>query len=103
VAAVGGTGISVVHWDGAVARSRVFAGGAGVAEDPATGSAALALGVYLAGSLGDGEHGYVVEQGHEMGRPSTLSCTVTVTAGAAVRTTVSGLVVPVSRGEIAVP
>ena len=103
VAALGRTGIALVSWDGAVARSRVFPGGVGIAEDPATGSAALALGVFLAGSLSDGDHRFVVEQGHEMGRPSTLRCTVTVAAGAAVRTTVTGSVVPVSRGEIAIP
>jgi trans-2,3-dihydro-3-hydroxyanthranilate isomerase len=103
VAALGRSGIALVSWDGAVARSRVFPGGLGIAEDPATGSAALGLGVFLAESLGDGEHAYVVEQGHEMGRPATLSCTVEVVAGAAVRTTVTGQVVPVSRGEIQVP
>jgi trans-2,3-dihydro-3-hydroxyanthranilate isomerase len=103
VTAVGGTGIALVSWDGAVARSRVFPGGVGIVEDPATGSAALALGVFLAESLGDGEHSFLVEQGVEMGRPSTLSCTVSVTSGAATRTTVFGKVVPVSRGEIRLP
>ena len=103
VSAVPGTGLALVAWDGERARARVYAGGAGVAEDPATGSAALGLGVYLAASLGDGEHRYVIEQGYEMGRPSTLTCTVTVAGGAATGTTVFGKVVPVSRGEISVP
>jgi trans-2,3-dihydro-3-hydroxyanthranilate isomerase len=103
VAAVGRTGIALVSWDGSVARSRVFPGGVGVVEDPATGSAALGLGVFLAASLGDGEHSYVVEQGIELGRPSVLHSTVTVVAGAATRTTVSGHVAPVARGEIRVP
>jgi trans-2,3-dihydro-3-hydroxyanthranilate isomerase len=105
VASLGRGGISLVSWDGAVARCRVFAAGFGVPEDPATGSAALGLGVYLAASglLEDGEHRYVVEQGVEMGRPSTLTCTVEVVDGAATRTTVSGGVVPVARGEIRVP
>ncbi|MCW2543896.1 MAG: phenazine biosynthesis protein PhzF family [Frankiales bacterium] len=103
--ALGGTGVSLLAWDGSVARCRVFAGGAGVPEDPATGSAALALGVYLhaAGLLADGEHSYVVEQGYEMGRPSTLLCTVTITDGAVTRTTVAGSVIPIARGEITVP
>lgn len=102
---LGNTGVSMLSWDGRVARCRVFAGGAGIAEDPATGSAALALGVYLqaAGLLGDGVHQYVVEQGYEMGRPSTLRCTVTVTGGQVTRTTVAGSVVPIARGEIRVP
>ena len=105
ISAVPGTGISLLSWDGSVARCRVFAGGAGVAEDPATGSAALGLGVYLhgAGLVGDGTHSYVVEQGYEMGRPSTLTCTVTVEGGAVTATTVAGTVVPIARGEITVP
>ncbi|MCU1594711.1 MAG: phenazine biosynthesis protein phzf family [Frankiales bacterium] len=105
VSALGSTGVSLLAWDGAVGRCRVFPGGAGVVEDPATGSAALGLGVYLAASglLADGTHGYVVEQGYEMGRPSTLTCTVTVTDGEATETTVSGSVVPTARGEIRVP
>jgi len=105
VAALGRAGVSLVSWDGRVARTRVFPGGVGVAEDPATGSAALAFGVYLAASgiVGDGVHDYVVSQGVEMGRPSTLTCTVTVEGGQASRTMVSGSVVPVARGEIRVP
>ena len=105
VAALGRSGVSVLAWDGAVARCRVFPGGVGVVEDSATGSAALGLGVFLAatGLLGDGTHDYVVEQGHEMGRPSTLRCQVEVESGRAVRTTVAGAVVPVARGEIRVP
>ena len=105
IGALGGTGVSLVSWDGAVARTRVFAAGAGVPEDPATGSAALAFGVYLAASglVEDGAHDYVVSQGVEMGRPSTLTCQVTVEGGAAVRTTVSGSAVPVAKGEIRVP
>jgi trans-2,3-dihydro-3-hydroxyanthranilate isomerase len=105
IASLGRGGISLVSWDGEVARCRVFAAGFGVPEDPATGSAALGLGVYLAASglLADGEHRYVVHQGVEMGRPSTLTCSVEVVDGAAVRTTVSGGVVPVAKGEIRTP
>jgi trans-2,3-dihydro-3-hydroxyanthranilate isomerase len=105
IGALGGTGVSLVSWDGALARTRVFPAGAGIVEDPATGSAALGFGVFLAASglVDDGEHDYVVSQGVEMGRPSTLTCRVTVEGGAAVRTTVSGSAVPVARGEIRVP
>ena len=105
IANLGRGGISLVSWDGDTARCRVFAAGFGVPEDPATGSAALGLGVYLAASglLPDGEHAYVVQQGIEMGRPSTLRCTVTVEGGTATRTTVSGRVVPVAKGEIRAP
>jgi trans-2,3-dihydro-3-hydroxyanthranilate isomerase len=105
VARLGGTGLALVEWDGRDARVRVFPGGVGIAEDPATGSAALGLGVYLAavGLLPDGAHDYTVTQGVEMGRPSTLQCSVDVQGGAALRTTVSGSSVRVARGEIRVP
>ncbi|MGZ6791695.1 MAG: PhzF family phenazine biosynthesis protein, partial [Mycobacteriales bacterium] len=104
LAALPSTGLSLVVL-GEPVRSRVFPGGVGVPEDPATGSAALALGVFLAASglVDTGTSAYVVEQGLEMGRPSTLSCTVQVEGGAAVRTTVRGSVVPVARGEVRVP
>ena len=51
-------------------RSRGFFPGVGVPEDPATGSAAAALGIYLAARLGD-VHLEVV-QGVEMGRRSVI-------------------------------
>ncbi|MEJ3748858.1 PhzF family phenazine biosynthesis protein [Actinomycetes bacterium KLBMP 9797] len=100
--------LAVFAWDPATrtAHARVFAPGLGVPEDPATGSAALGLGVWLvaAGLLpGDGESAYTVRQGAEIGRPSTLDCTVTAHAGQAVRATVTGAVIPIARGEITVP
>ena len=97
-------GLSVVAWDGTAARSRVFAFEAGVAEDPATGSAALALGAWLVatGALPDGG-AYDVVQGVEMGRPSLLSCTVSASGGEPVAATVRGQVVPVASGTIRVP
>jgi trans-2,3-dihydro-3-hydroxyanthranilate isomerase len=102
-----GQTLSVSAWDPAtrVSHSRVFAPDLGVPEDPATGSAALAHGVFLvaAGLLPpDGESAYTIHQGIEMGRPSTLDCTVTATAGRATRATVAGGVVPVAAGEITV-
>ena len=53
----------------------MFAGAWGVAEDPATGSAAAAFaGVVLAFDRpGDGEHALTIEQGFEMGRPSLIA------------------------------
>ena len=101
---LGTAGLSVFAWDGERAHARVFAGGVGVAEDPATGSAALGLGVYLArtGLLPDGGDDDV-EQGVEMGRPSLLRCRVEVVDGVVVRSAVSGSVVPIARGEIRRP
>jgi trans-2,3-dihydro-3-hydroxyanthranilate isomerase len=55
-------------------RGRMFDPGYGIAEDPATGSAAAALAGYLGirNKLTDGTLKWVVEQGFEMGRPSIL-------------------------------
>jgi trans-2,3-dihydro-3-hydroxyanthranilate isomerase len=55
-------------------RARMFAPGIGIAEDPATGSAAVGLAGYLAArdSRTSGTLRWVVEQGFEMGRPSIL-------------------------------
>ncbi|MDT7536426.1 MAG: trans-2,3-dihydro-3-hydroxyanthranilate isomerase [Actinomycetota bacterium] len=106
VSAIGGTGVSVIAWDGTTAHARVFAAGAGVPEDPATGSAGVALGAYLvvSGLVGaDGETAYDVVQGVEMGRPSLLRCAVVARDGKPVETRVSGSTVPVARGEIRIP
>ena len=60
--------------DGVDFHVRMFAPGAGVAEDAATGSAAAALPgqLALAETLRDGEHHLTIEQGIEMGRPSII-------------------------------
>ncbi|MEK6438092.1 PhzF family phenazine biosynthesis protein [Pseudonocardia sp. T1-2H] len=84
-------------------RLRMFAPDVGVAEDPATGSAAVALAVHLVdrGLLEpDGESAFTVSQGVEIGRPSTLHVTVRAAGGRAVGTAVRGGVVAVSRGEL---
>jgi trans-2,3-dihydro-3-hydroxyanthranilate isomerase len=106
LSAISDVGVSVFAWDDGRAHARVLAGGAGVSEDPATGSAALGLGVFLVASgllPADGTSDYVVEQGLEMGRPSTLTCTVTASGGRAVGATVRGSVVPIGSGRIVVP
>jgi trans-2,3-dihydro-3-hydroxyanthranilate isomerase len=100
--------VTIVAWDAAtsVAHVRMFGPGVGVAEDPATGSAALGLGVWLVASgllPGEGKSTYSVRQGAEIHRPSTLDCTVTAAGGAAVSATVTGQVVPVAEGRINVP
>jgi trans-2,3-dihydro-3-hydroxyanthranilate isomerase len=99
--------LDVFGWDPAtrIAHARVFPVGYGIAEDPATGSAALALGVYLAsaGLVGEGCTAYTVRQGAELGRPSTLEGTVTVEGGRPVGTSVRGSVAPVAAGQLVVP
>jgi trans-2,3-dihydro-3-hydroxyanthranilate isomerase len=85
-------------------HARVFVPGAGVPEDPATGSAAAGLGMALVatGVLPEGGS-YRIRQGVEMGRPSTLHGRVEVSAGRASVCHVAGQVQPVASGEIAVP
>jgi trans-2,3-dihydro-3-hydroxyanthranilate isomerase len=100
--------VVVFAWDAPTRTSytRVFVPGLGVPEDPATGSAALGFGVWLVESgllPRDGESSYTVRQGIELGRPSTLECTVTAAGGSVQRTTVRGSVVPIARGQIVVP
>ncbi|MEV0606805.1 PhzF family phenazine biosynthesis protein [Polymorphospora rubra] len=100
--------ISVLAWSAEerTAHTRVFTPGTGVVEDPATGSAALGMGVWLVASgllPPDGESAYAVRQGAELRRPSSLDCTVAAVGGAVVSATVTGHVVPIARGEIAVP
>lgn len=103
---LGKGGVSVFAADGDRMHVRVFAGGVGVPEDPATGSAALGLGVFLAQSgllPADGAASYLVEQGIEMGRPSRLECSVVCEGGRVTAATVRGAVVAIAEGRIAVP
>lgn len=81
---------------------RMFAPHIGVPEDPATGSAAAALGAYLGNRLPDGDHGWLLEQGLEMGRPSRIRLSVEVTEGTAARIRVAGPSVLMSRGSLRV-
>lgn len=100
--------ITVLAWDpgAATAYVRVFCPSAGVPEDPATGSAALGLGVWLvvSGLLPpDGTARYTVRQGAELRRPSTLECAVESVGGVVSSATVAGHVVPIASGSIAIP
>jgi len=87
--------------DGEGLRARMFAPLAGVPEDPATGSAAVALGALLLSLTVADEGAWDVIQGVEMGRPSLLK--VTARRGPdGIRATVGGGCVPVLGGEAAV-
>lgn len=83
-------------------RARMFAPGIGVAEDPATGSACVALGGYLAARdpRMDGTLSWVVEQGFEMGRPSILEVEADKKAGRTTAARVGGQTVVVCEGEM---
>ena len=77
-------------------RVRMFGPSVGVPEDPATGSAAAALGGYLGSRAGEGDHRWTLEQGIEMGRPSHLEVEVSVRVGHVTSVAVGGSAVLVA-------
>jgi trans-2,3-dihydro-3-hydroxyanthranilate isomerase len=83
-------------------HARMFAPGVGVAEDPATGSAAAAFAGYLAahGGYRDGEHTIRIEQGYEMGRPSLMELTLKIAGGKLTGASIGGGAVVVTEGTI---
>ena len=83
--------------------SRMFAPGAGIVEDPATGSAAGPLGSYLVkhGMVHHNERRDMVNlQGVAMGRPSRLHMRIEEEEGAISRVQVGGKSVLVGKGTI---
>ena len=74
-------------------KARFFAPGLGVTEDPATGSAAAALGLYLGARVG--ELDLEIEQGAEIARPSFISL-----RAAPGRARVGGEVHPAAEGTL---
>ncbi|MFC3226279.1 PhzF family phenazine biosynthesis protein [Marinibaculum pumilum] len=91
--------------DGAGLQVRVFAPLAGVAEDPATGSANLALGGFLAHLApgADASLDLSVRQGAEMGRPSQLRVQATKRCGTVEPPRIHGHAVPVMEGRLRDP
>jgi trans-2,3-dihydro-3-hydroxyanthranilate isomerase len=85
-------------------RARMFAPGFGVPEDPATGSAAVGLGGYLAARdpRFDGTLRWVLEQGFEMGRPSILEIEAEKKGGKITAVRVGGKSVVVCEGRMEV-
>lgn len=86
-------------------HSRMFAPKIGVAEDPATGSAAGPFGAYLLrhGRISADASGVaqaIVEQGVEMGRPSRLAVEVIGTPEAIQSVRVGGMSVVVAEGVL---
>jgi trans-2,3-dihydro-3-hydroxyanthranilate isomerase len=85
-------------------HARMFAPGAGVDEDAATGSAAAALAGYLAvrDKRRDECLRWRIEQGIEMGRPSFLNVEADIRDGKVVAARVGGQAVLISEGTIEV-
>jgi trans-2,3-dihydro-3-hydroxyanthranilate isomerase len=82
----------------------VFAPGEGIPEDPATGAAAGPFAVHLArhGRIRFGET-VIIEQGAEIGRPSTLHARAIGSAERLERVEVGGSAVVVAHGEFRLP
>jgi len=85
-------------------RVRMFAPHLGVAEDPATGSAAAAFAGVLMQfeTLGAGTHDVAIRQGEAMGRPSDIALQLTIAAGALRSVEIGGAAVIVSDGRLRV-
>jgi trans-2,3-dihydro-3-hydroxyanthranilate isomerase len=115
--------VAAGHWDAALAgqsvtgaflycrqtvhttssfHARMFAPDFGVAEDPATGSAAAAFAgaVHRFDALPDGVHRRIVEQGYEMGRPSAIALTMEIALGKLAGVRIGGHAVRVAEGRI---
>jgi trans-2,3-dihydro-3-hydroxyanthranilate isomerase len=88
--------------EGSAYHARMLAGAWGVAEDPATGSAAAAFaGVAQAFDRPrNGEHMLIIEQGFEMGRPSLMALGLVIENGALASATIGGSVVLVGSGSL---
>jgi trans-2,3-dihydro-3-hydroxyanthranilate isomerase len=97
---LGAVGVSCFAAEGARVKTRMFGPGLGVAEDPATGSAAGPLAVHLArhGVVGFGER-VEIRQGAEIGRPSTLYAEAHGSPERIERVLVGGSAVIVASGE----
>lgn len=85
-------------------KTRMFAPAHGVAEDPATGSAAGPLAVHLLrhGRIASGDE-IEIEQGAEINRPSKLYARAEGTPEEIDRVEVGGCAVVVARGEFRLP
>jgi trans-2,3-dihydro-3-hydroxyanthranilate isomerase len=97
-------GINCFSGSGSRWKTRMFAPGNGVPEDPATGSAAGPLAVHLArhGRIAFGDE-IEISQGAEIGRPSKLFARADGSAEQVERVEVGGSAVIVARGEFKLP
>jgi trans-2,3-dihydro-3-hydroxyanthranilate isomerase len=103
----GTTGLHLYFRDGAEGvdvRTRMFAPLHGVAEDPATGSANVALAGLLASLRPERDLSLRlrIAQGVEMGRPSLLDASAEKQGGVVVETRIGGRCIPVLAGTIEV-
>jgi trans-2,3-dihydro-3-hydroxyanthranilate isomerase len=85
-------------------HARMFAPEYGIAEDPATGSAAAAFAavVHRFDTPSDGVHKRIIEQGYEMGRASEIELSLTIEGGKLANARIGGHAVRVMQGTIEV-
>jgi trans-2,3-dihydro-3-hydroxyanthranilate isomerase len=97
-------GINTFAGSGSRWKTRMFAPGDGVPEDPATGSAAGPLALHLArhGRIDFGDE-IEISQGAEIGRPSRLYARAEGSAERVENVEVGGSAVIVARGEFQLP
>ena len=121
--AIGKAGVASAHWNAATQgnigmflycrqtvhttssfHARMFAPHNGIAEDPATGSAAAAFAgvVHRFDALPDGSHKRIIEQGFEMGRPSLMELSMDIEGGKLGTVRIGGHAVRVAQGRIEV-
>ena len=100
LAALGDFGVLCFCATGTRVRTRMFGPALGVAEDPATGSAAGPLAVHLArhGVTAFGDR-LAISQGTEIGRPSRLDAVAEGSAARVTRVAVGGGAVIVAEGR----
>jgi trans-2,3-dihydro-3-hydroxyanthranilate isomerase len=86
---------------GGTLKVRMWGPSVGVAEDPATGSAAGVLAASLAAALPnpDGSFTWTIEQGAELGRPSVITASAEKRDGAVIAIRVGGQAVIVGEGS----
>ncbi|MDZ4393246.1 PhzF family phenazine biosynthesis protein [Cypionkella sp.] len=86
-------------------QARMFSPTAGIAEDPATGSASaiLASQLWRTGVIASGTTRLTLRQGVEMGRPSQIGLSINATAEGITAVRIKGSAVPISSGHIRRP
>lgn len=83
-------------------HARMFAPDLGITEDPATGSAAAAMSgaIHHFDALSPGHHALTIEQGVEMGRPSSIHLHIESTRHGIGRARIGGQAVKIAEGRI---
>jgi trans-2,3-dihydro-3-hydroxyanthranilate isomerase len=84
-------------------RARMFAPSLGMAEDPATGAAAVAIAGYLAEVQElprEGTASWIIRQGEEMGRPSRLALEADFAGGKLTAVRLGGSAVRMTQGAL---